>query len=51
MNSFGKTEGKVLFHVNVKVDASEMKDWEPESILRFFRGIAEVIRAAGRGIQ
>jgi len=37
--------GIVRFHVNVDVDMSEFKDWQPDRILAFFNGIAQVLAA------
>lgn len=39
------TQGIVNFHVDVKLNMSEMADWSPDRITAFFKGIALVLSA------
>jgi len=38
-------EGALTFHVSVRVEMSEMKDWRPERIAALFAGVAQVLAA------
>ena len=38
-------EGRMRFYAEIDIKASQMREWEPERILRFFEGIAQAIRA------
>lgn len=38
----------VELHIAVKIDASEMRDWTPSRITRFFGGMASVVHAKHR---
>lgn len=45
MNDRIEKQGQMRLNVNFVIDASEMKDWHPDRIAQFFRGIAMSIRA------
>jgi hypothetical protein len=38
-------EGALTFHVSVRVEMSEMKDWHPDRIAALFAGVAQVLAA------
>jgi len=38
--------GVTVLHVDLKVTAAEMREWEPARISAFFNGIAQIKRAA-----
>lgn len=40
-------EGIIQFHISVKVDMSEFKEWQADRIAAFFGGIAQVLAAKG----
>lgn len=42
------TDGVIAFCIQVKIEASTMREWEPERIKAFFDGIAKA-EAAARG--
>jgi hypothetical protein len=42
------TAGLVALHVSVKVSVEQMREWSPERIEAFFRGVA-MVQAAARG--
>lgn len=44
-----EVEGVIQFHVSVKVDASEMAGWRPETVAAFFDGIAKATAARNAG--
>lgn len=38
-------EEKLILFVDIRVGMAEMREWEPERILDFFRGIAAAVKA------
>ena len=41
-------EGKVQFHISVRVDMAEFATWKPARIAAFFNGIAQVLATKAR---
>jgi hypothetical protein len=39
------SEGKLKFYIEIAVTLDEMKDWPPERIAAFFRGLATALKA------
>jgi len=48
--SASPVDGVVQFHISVKVDMNELKDWKADRIAAFFSGIAQVL-AAKSGVE
>jgi len=40
-----ETDGVMRFYVHFEVEAHEMREWQPDRIAQFFRGIAVAIQA------
>lgn len=41
--------GAIMFNVSITADTDEMRDWPPETVEAFLRGIAKVILAQKLG--
>lgn len=39
------TAGIIACHIELKIDAAELKTWEPSRIKAFFDGMAKIIEA------